>query len=414
MGEWERMFQYWWFFLLLAWPCWVTGQTKCCESCISRSRSYNTEAICNQVQRQFFVCPTLTTCRLANRGEYGIEVGVCQICPEGWTRNFNDEDARLGRYQTCDCVPCQSESGCSPIVNQYIGQVCTRDYQTRCCYNCAIGQYPTEACKIALEPSPCGPCPAGKYRDSASMTVCQDCSIICDVTQRQRKTACGPVYNQRCETCSTGHIVTGAGMDVCTPCNPGTYARASDNTCASCKDCLREEKMLANCEAAADRSCTACPTGQRTRSLNSDQCLGCIPGYIRASDTCVLCNSENANCASGRYINCKTNLEGNGDYDCLLCEGQTENPSCSEHHGVSTRCGGGGTTMVSCTPCAAGTERPTGTALENSIQKCRQCLTGTFKAAAGASACGACSNKPANSVYASWGTTTATGNSCPW
>ena len=412
MDEWVCMAR-WWIFLMLACRCMAAGNSPCCEVCKARS-SFNTETNCNNNDRQPFVCPTGEPCRLWRQGD-GTNfrwVGVCQDCPEGWTRAYKDT------HKTCECVQCTPSGPCSAAVNQYVAQACTADYQQKCCANCAIGQYPTEACTNILTDTKCGTCPAGKYRDSTLMSTCQDCTVTCDVNQRQRKTACGPIYNQVCETCTAGSIVTGAGRDVCTPCNtgeyPGTYARASDNTCATCKNCLREEKMLADCQAAADRSCTPCPTGQRTRSLNSDKCDGCIPGYIRASDTCVLCNNQNANCASGRYINCKTNSEGNGDYDCPVCEGQNENPSCAEHNGVSTRCDGKGTAMVSCTPCAAGTERPAGTAQENSIQKCRQCLTGTFKAAAGASACGACSNKPANSVYTSWGTSTATGNSCPW
>lgn len=406
----------WLALLVLIWRCVVVaGVSPCCQQCIDL-RPTNTEEICNDAGYvAWFSCPTPATCYLHTVYDNfpTLVVRQCQDCPEGWARN-----------QLCQCQRCELDappnSICTPEYGKYVSKRCAPNQQREClaCSACPTGTEKSETCTL-YEDTKCQTCAAGKYRSSLSVLTCQTCKT-CDTAQRQKRSPCGPVNDRVCETCPTGHIVTGADKDTCTPCDvgiyAGKYAKASDNACVGCKDCDRRDYQATACQAAADRSCTPCPAGLRTLNLNSAECLGCIAGYIRASNTCVECISKYTVCTDGHYVRCTTSADGNGDYDCPFCEGQAEvgSASCNAGYGVSTRCDGKGMATVSCTACAAGTERPASTQLENFIQKCKQCATGYYKAAAGASACGACAASPANSVYAEWGTTLATSSDCPW
>lgn len=342
------------------------------------------------------------------------ETTVCRLCPTGWYRTQG--------VLLCRCVRCTT-TVCSS--NQYINPTCTPTSNQGCsdCSRCPIGQEVESSC-TATTNTVCRACPAGTYRSTLEQPTCQACSV-CSTQQRQRNTPCGGTSNNQCVVCPEGHIVTGGLLDTCSPCGTGTYARSSDNTCATCQTCARSHKQTRDCTAIGDRTCEACPFNRITSETNSVYCSRCRAGYFDTQGGSS--NEPNCNeCATsscgtiGMYIVCTTS-DQMGFRSCEWCEGHNNANSkkCTAGQGVSKACDGQGQEKVLCQDCPAGTERPDGTPLidvgdSKLIQKCIACGLGKFKASAGTANCGACTNKPANSQYISWGPTTPSSNSCPW
>ena len=159
-------------------------------------------------------------------------------------------------------------------------------------------------------------------------------------------------------------------------------------------------------------------------ALNSATCEGCREGFMKVETTtfrCVLSTAANAGCTAGNYFQPSFSVNLGGTFRCLPCQGQQEgvgNQSlvCANGQGVSERCRGG-STNIRCSPCAIGTARNSNTALQNEIQACLKCTTGTFASVPGLSACVACSLRPPNvSQYSAWGIDQpATSDAaCPW
>lgn len=397
----------------------VTCQNQCCKNCLAESNS-RTVGFCNQrIGFEYFRCPTnlqtigCTGPFLYNPRDSSLFGGVklCDNCPAGWYRPFDTT--------TCPCRQCFTAS-CP--ANQYITAECTIDYNVVCqtCGTCGVGQETQTACG-ARSNTVCRDCLAGTFRDQNVVNEQQTCRActVCQTSQRQRRTGCSATSNEQCPQCSEGHIVVvnPSPPDGCRECGAGTFARASDNTCATCRNCANTERQTRACTPDGDRQCTACTNNERVRSLNSQTCDGCVDGYYRTNvPSCAIC--DGSSCGEGRYRTCYNTADEGGKRDCNDCQGQQESTGsniCAAGRGVSERCEGTGVRNVQCADCPAGTERPAGTPLADKIQKCIVCGMGKFKASAGIQNCGDCTNKPAlNTQYVSWGFTTPSSNACPW
>ena len=403
----------------------VTGQTYCTSS---QCASYTNNACC---QRCLDTGESLSSCNfdvlsvvVYENGNTGPTVGGCQACPSNWYRTGLTD---------CDCYPCDRclSRNANFGEDSYYTTACRGDYDGDCgpCRGlCEAGTYESHGCGTpdVNRNRECSPCPAGTYRSSLGTLTCTTCKA-CSTALRERRTKCGPVYDSTCVMCEQGHIVTasvaGGDKDTCTACNSGSYpksfARASDNTCVGCKDCARSQGEVTTCTSIADRTCTDCPANERASGLNT-KCDGCVANYVRGVSGCVLCSE--AGCGFNQYIKCIT-VDTMGSRTCPFCagHGHINSLKCNPGYGVSTFCKGASTTaVVECTMCAAGTERPEGTPMVSnsdgtvSIQKCLPCATGKFKPGVGAANCQACTNKPDNSEYTTWGVAVAGTSVCPW
>jgi len=386
-------------------------RSTCCQNCMNAGY---TESSCNQrITFQYFRCPTSTTCELATYDRLDRSLvgpyGMCRICPSNFYRPSLTTNCYCTKCSTGDCP-----------ANQYIQSACSESSDRVCtpCGTCGVGQETQTECGGTTN-IVCRDCPSGKYRDSGmvnTLTPCATCRT-CDRSLRQYRTGCSASSNEQCPACPEGNIVSvGTTTDSCQQCGDGTYARASDNTCATCKTCARTERQTSACLSTGDRMCAACGDNRYTLAVNADTCAGCIQSYyLTGAGSCALC--ADSSCGNGNYRTCSFTEAGGGTRTCGACEGQTESGStkCDAGKGVSTRCNGMGTDAVTCAPCGPGLERPIGTPLVGNIQACVACGLGFFKNATGVANCGACTNKPANNTqYVSWGTTSPSANACPW
>jgi hypothetical protein len=336
------------------------------------------------------------------------ETTVCRQTPTGWYRSLvSPYICRAVKCSTTVCPPGQFESvSCSTTTNK----VCST------CGTCGVGQETVTACG-GTSNIVCQSCPAGKYRDQYvvnTQTACATC-LTCSTTRRERRVGCSASVNEVCPQCDAGSIVVlGATTDSCQACTAGKYAKASNNACVACTECTRTQKRRSDCSASADRVCEPCDVYKYNRDINSGTCTGCIEGYFDAGGgSCSVC--AGSSCGNGNYRTCSFDVTYGGKQECKPCEGQSENQNCNPGYGVSTRCNGQGTTMVSCELCGIGKHRPAGTTLANYYQACMPCETGFFKTSVGSATCGACSNKPAsNAQYVTWGSLLPSSNTCPW
>ena len=396
--------------MCMAGVCWTTS--PCCNTCLSL-RVTNTIEICDNFYNSFFYCNP--TCRLWSAtidGYDGIDrdkivrVYGCEDCPSGHYRDLLTTQ--------CYCEACTTHTNfrCMPDAGWYISTPCGPNNNRVCsrCDTCGLGTYTSACTDFSLT---CATCLSGTYRSELANQACSPCKQ-CSLQQRQRRTACGPIYDRTCETCPEGSIVTGADLNVCSACPDGKFARASDNTCATCTACARTEKQKTGCLATADRTCELCGNYGYTLALNAVTCAGCIETrFSSGANSCPVC--AESSCGNGNYRTCSYTPEAGGVRTCKACQGQSEDPKCDPGYGVTVRCDGQGTEMVSCAVCGAGKHRPAGTGLVGYKQTCMSCDLGYYKSAAGSGSCGACTNKPAsNTQYITWGTTLPSSNTCFW
>ena len=388
---------------------------SCCQYCKDRD-ARNDEAYCDDAYKQHFTCRPGVQCIPYERShgyDYYRAFGGCGYCPVGFF------------WQLCACAPCRSEGFCD-LSHYYLKTVCANGYDMECeyCRTCGIGTYSDGGCNTGTRTQNrvCTECPAGTFRSSLDVQSCTTCKT-CNLGGRERRTACNREYDRTCVTCGFGQIVTGGDLDICETCGEGTYARAEDNTCATCQSCPQTHRIDVDCQSTGDRTCTPCLGNKMALALSSANCLGCEEHYIKAQTIdfqCVLSTAANAGCAAGKYFKPKYSLTQGGYHECISCQGQQEGAGdttlvCLNGQGVSARCDGG-STDVKCAACAAGTARNALTGLQDKIQACLKCTIGTYAGSSGMSACVACGNKPAGSEYIEWGVSQpATAEvDCPW
>lgn len=359
---------------------------QCCQDCVAQGNSVSE---CNAMEAH-----------IPLSGPPDNRIGGCQPCPMN----------QFSQYCSCQqCDPCGDWGYyATPCYGDHSGSNC------RVCRGlCGAGEAELHGCGRPNynRDRECGQCPAGKYRDNVNTQPgCVDCISACGAGWKQTR-ACGPMYDRQCEKCPDDSYVVGG--DTCVACTTGKYRTADKLGCADCSTCTRFQSS-SGCNGAVNRICTPCGGFKYTRSVNAATCAGCENGYFDAGNgACSRCDTSS--CGNGNYRICSFTEAYGGKQECYPCQGQKENATCSAGFGVSTRCDGQGTTMVSCTACGPGKHRPAGTGLVGDIQTCVPCLTGFFKPDTGSAACSACSNKPAsNAQYVTWGALLPSSNTCPW
>ena len=339
-------------------------------------------------------------------------VGTCELCPAGHFR----------WWPSCMCYECsylytlQGErfyAGTCVPTSEYLTFEYCRDL-------CGVGEYESHGCGSPdiNKDRTCTACPTGKYRnDINTQAGCVDCTPC--AWGFYRSAPCGPIQN------------TVAARE-CTECPTNQYMPWQTTTCVACATCGLDSRVTVQCSRTTQRECQKCEDGSRSVEVNSF-CTMCIDGYyppggyangVRQGQ-CAPCSGsaggapEGASCGAGFWVECT-----GGTRVCRTCEGHTHlvgvtgvtnSVLCPLGHGVPGACTGRSNANAACTPCGAGTERLSTTAMLNgNVQVCAQCRTGRNKPAAGTGECVVCTNKPANSEYTAWGTAAATTASCPW
>lgn len=419
----DRRALFWWCLTVSYWlavvsephdPFPETQDTTCCTTC----KAANSKTLCTTFNTGYAIKKIQWFIILENPSRYA-QITIndmtypanhdgytapCRECPPGWYR----------KSDTCLCSKC---SDACPS-NQYESVSCRPTTNRVCsaCGTCGVGQQLSANCN-GVSNIVCETCPAGKYRDQTvvnTQTACATCRA-CSVTSREARSGCSNSVNEPCPQCGVGNIVVvGGSTDSCQLCTTGKYARASDNTCVPCKDCLRTERELSVCQASADRTCEPCGNDKYTLALNAVTCAGCTEThYVGGGGSCPVC--AGSSCGFGNYRTCTFTEAAGGVKTCKACQGQSETQNCNAGYGVTVRCDGQGTEMVSCAVCGAGKHRPAGTDLVGDFQTCKPCDLGYYKSAAGSGSCSACTNKPAsNAQYITWGALLPSSNTCPW
>lgn len=299
---------------------------------------------------------------------------------------------------------------CITFLVCFLGRVWS-DYASDCCGICSNRLYTahfyldrdmaTGECKTLGCESPCGVGYQKKYECNG---------ILFDYK-----------LHQMCEACPAGKTRTDITTQArcVTTCTAGsTYQSGYD--CLPCTTCPNTQRMVSDCTTTANRVCANCENYQITQGTNRVSCNVCPTGrYMVFTPVQKCAECATASCATGQYIRCYEDLDG-GQRACNTCHGHATSglTACIAGYGISAQCTGSTTTNPTCTACAAGTERPAGTALVGGIQACQRCGTGKYATGQWPEPCATCSNKPAlNSSYNAWPVTTnpnALTNTCPW
>ena len=371
----------------ILWGGTVVGQNACCSQCRDQYvTSYGNEF------GWMYDSPEVI-------GAIGL--GMCQD-------NGCDKNCQPGFYQTS--TPCVSMSTSPKCAACPSGKFSTSVSVTACssCTICLASQVQDRACTSTQDAS-CRDCAAGKYRGSpGTFSDCQTCTVCANY--QVETSPCGPINNRVCQSCGSGQTVVN---NACRTCDAGKYTLDSV-TCQDCVTCAIGKYADPVCTSSQARVCKTCATGYTNTATNLNVCDRCADGYFQAagySFTCSLC-STSTQCSFGNWIKCV-----GGTRECVVCDGHDLGGStqCVAGMGISQVCSGQTTQNTPCTDCAAGFERPAGTAFIDRIQLCVKCGLGKYKANAGKADCAACTNKPANSEYRAWGLSeTATTASCPW
>jgi hypothetical protein len=176
---------------------------NCCQECMNRGA---TRAQCDWDGRQHFTCRPGVECIFYERShgfDHYLMVGYCAPCPVGFYR------------QLCSCTPCTSEGFCD-LTRFYLRTTCTNGLNTDCvfCQTCGLGKFSNGGCntQTRTQDRVCSDCPSGTYRSSLSVASCSPCRT-CDLSLRQRRTACGTVHDRTCVVCPEGSIVTGNDLE---------------------------------------------------------------------------------------------------------------------------------------------------------------------------------------------------------
>ena len=181
-----------------------------------------------------------------------------------------------------------------------------------------------------------------------------------------------------CLVCPAGqYSMCNATASVCTPCPPGTAsAGAGATACTACPS---------GTYSAAGGACTACPAGSISTAAGATACANCSAGTYQATATAC------SNCTAGTYSLAAATA-------CLPCAALTV--------GNATFVAPAGTNATNC-PYAC---RPGFNFIGSPAPTCSSCAVGQW-AAAGSTACAACTNLPSNATYTGAG---ANATGCPF
>ena len=186
----------------------------------------------------------------------------------------------------------------------------------------------------------CIKCAAGKYKDTQTNLLCDDCAIgFISIEGASICTVCAPGSIEedlvRCVQCAAGKFKdnsnhdnicqscpdktrSDAGDSICTECNPGKYE--DNNVCELCaagtfKDDSNQDNTCLDClnghvSSAGASSCTACGVGKYKAVDDTNLCSDCPIGTttrnLTAQSTCEFCadnfqfdNTQSCQCIAG-------------------------------------------------------------------------------------------------------------------
>ena len=230
-------------------------------------------------------------CIACGAGTFGIG---CQICPMGFARQREDDDAT-------QCRQCK------------LGETTAIKGAAKC-DTCDAGTFGNTQ-------GVCSECPSGFYQNTKGKTRCVKCQVgesFDNVQTSCRKCETGRFGNQtfHCTDCPTGQYQDGKGETECNECDVDTYlnekGKASKADCAACSKDKSTGTSTGNIDQSAclckrteyyqhdTFECRDCPSGAdcSTRDGTSLSELFAKPGYYRPSMT------------STQFVPCKQGYTG--------------------------------------------------------------------------------------------------------
>jgi hypothetical protein len=222
----------------------------------------------------------------------------------------------------------------------------------------------------------CGPCPAGSFKASASLSSCESCPAHTTTSGTGSASASSCV----CDS-SRGFVSDGGGNGSCV-CPAGQQLDAATSVCLPCG--------VGTFKAAASlESCSACPvaltTTLGTGASSSSECV-CPSGFTLAGDSCLcaagfgLAGSSCQACADGTFAASASSSP------CSLCSSldphAVSSPASAPAGATSCECGAG---FFATATDAAATANTSSSSNSSSSLQCAACVAGMECSGAGAS-----------------------------
>eukprot|EP00698_Gefionella_okellyi_P020610 TRINITY_DN648_c0_g1_i2.p1 TRINITY_DN648_c0_g1~~TRINITY_DN648_c0_g1_i2.p1 ORF type:complete len:4078 (-),score=690.51 TRINITY_DN648_c0_g1_i2:80-12022(-) len=352
----------------------------------------------------------VTSCLTCGNGTWSAAgFTSCTVCVAGTASNAT------GATSISTCVTCASGSY-------------TASNGAASCSLCTQGNYCQNGAVIACNSgtfanvtglSSCYPCPPGTYTPSNGASACTPClegssclnGFISLCAQGSYANQTGLSICTACDVGSWSNVFGATSMDVCTPCQPGTYGVGHPNDVSNCTRCPMGT-YLATSGASTALSCLSCPPGTYGNNTGLSVCLDCSLGTFSAA-TGAQSNSTCQPCATGTWsstpyitaqaqcIQCVAgtfnNRTGQSSVSaCIDCDlGTWSNTVAASSSAVCTSCEAGTwsstlriTAANQCTQCLAGTY---GNATkQSSITSCYKCDAGFYSGAVGANSSATC------------------------
>jgi len=298
------------------------------------------------------------------------------------------------------------------------------------CAGCASGTFSNEGADSCTAWTTCG---AGEYVTNTPSAVVDRTCAACEpgtFSTGNNQSRCQP--SGSCKAGTQPAAGSGPASVACTPCAAGEYcpggaARAAacagdtwDNDgdpatiCVPFTECQPGEYVSSPGSATADRSCTSCPTGFYSTTINQSACCadsGCPAGSERASIGTSASATTCSRCMAGQYCaggsaSATSCAAGTWDDDASAATPCVKQSDCAPGQAVSSA--GNATTDRSCSACPAKTYSTTSNAV--SCTSKTDCMAGTAVAVDGGSTadqtCVACSH--------GFSTTTNASSCTPW
>ncbi|ELP86152.1 protein serine/threonine kinase, putative [Entamoeba invadens IP1] len=374
------------------------GGTSSCSKCPSNTYSLEKSSECLSCSDKCATCNQMNGNCITCVNGYGLEAGVCKLCPAGTFANSSscvtcgDMTYSLGAQTYCDncdtiCKTCDKTNG--HCTSCYSG----KGISGNSCVVCQAGYYSLN--------NQCEKCPLGTFTDSNGKDNCETCGDynFVNVTGSTTCLPCDTLCAVQCEktsgncsTCVGGYVATegvckmclggtksNSITNLCDKCPAGTY---SNNKSSSCSNCKNLEFSL-----KGSSSCQTCNSVCRECNSTNGNCTACFDGYgISNSFSCEMCqegtfsfDSKCTNCEEMNYQDEK------GKTTCKKCNSSCS--TCDKTNGKCTNCKAGdgfNKTEGSCTTC---TPKTYSTGNTSECVSCQSECTNCFKETGYCSSC---------------------------
>ena len=342
---------------------------------------------------------------------YGVENGVCKICPAG---KYSEGSSPFARQPQVPCLSCAagtySASPGSSSCTQCPPRMASAEGSKECLY-CPEHTYESNR--------QCIPCPAGSVffgTGATSASACRFCyaGYYADGTtaEGRAKNGCMPCKlgtftdskevdangfflsnaSKSCKLCAAGTYQNIMGSSTCKPCPIGTYSTIEGMTSSDPYDLSIFTLGTGGYALSTTRinGCVSCPEGTYNSGPGATSCNSCPEGTYSTSLRATSV-SQCLSCPKGTY---STTIGANALAACISCLPGTY----SESPGAT-----------SCTKCSEGTYSTTYNAVSSAT--CIRCQPGTYSTTKGAYSPTVCKQCPVDTYYTSSTTTSCT--PCP-